>query len=124
MISEFKASEQKSRGRALVVEDNPLIAMDTQTLLEDIGFSPVIVLSSLSAGHADFADHDFSFAILDVQIGDDACVKYAEGLAVRGARIVFASGYSDGEGLPPFFRNHVVIGKPYTKAQLMELLQS
>lgn len=122
MTCEHNISKLRQLGAALVVEDNPLIAIDTQTMLQDIGFSPVEVLSKLSEGLETFANHIFSFAILDIRIGDEDSIRFAEALVERGSRIVFASGYSDAEGLPLSFRDHVVIGKPYTKAQLEAIL--
>jgi CheY-like chemotaxis protein len=122
MDFEHNVPKLKLLGAALVVEDNPIIAIDTQTILEDIGFSPVEVLASLSEGLQTLANHIFSFAILDVRIGDEDSIRFAERLAERGSRIVFASGYSDAESLPLPFRNHVIIGKPYTKAQLQAAL--
>ncbi|WP_425089689.1 response regulator [Stappia sp.] len=122
MTFEHNPPTLKLLGAALVVEDNPIIAIDTQTILEDIGFSPVEVLASLSEGLQTLANHIFSFAILDVRIGDEDSIRFAENLAERGSQIVFASGYSDAETLPPPFRNHVIIGKPYTKAQLEAVL--
>jgi DNA-binding NtrC family response regulator len=122
MTFEHNPPMLKLLGAALVVEDNPIIAIDTQTILQDLGFSPVEVLASLSEGLQTLANHIFSFAILDVRIGDEDSIRFAESLAKGGSQIVFASGYSDAETLPPTFRNHVIIGKPYTKAQLEAVL--
>jgi CheY-like chemotaxis protein len=122
MTFEHNPPMLKMLGAALVVEDNPIIAIDTQAILEDLGFSPVEVLASLSEGLQTLANHIFSFAILDVRIGDEDSIRFAESLAQRGSQIVFASGYSDAETLPTPFRNHVILGKPYTKAQLEAVL--
>ena len=57
MTFEHNPPMLKLLGAALVVEDNPIIAIDTQAILEDLGFSPVEVLSTLSEGLQTLANH-------------------------------------------------------------------
>lgn len=109
-------------GAALIVEDNPIIALDTQTMLEELGFSPVKVLTSLSEGLETIAKEIYNFVILDVKIGDDTSLKFAEMLLDKGTRFVFASGYSDTETMPEIFRNHAILSKPYTKDQIEKFI--
>ncbi|NVK35137.1 MAG: response regulator [Rhodobacteraceae bacterium] len=113
---------QRTLGAALVVEDNPIIALDTQTILEELGFSPVEILASLADGIETLANQIFNFVILDVNIADDTSLKFAELLLDRGTRFVFASGYSDSDSLPQMFRDHPILSKPYTKGQIAELV--
>lgn len=122
MKVERDASGKVELGPALVVEDNPIIALDTQTMLEDLGFAPVKVLTSLSEGIESLASHIYSFVILDVKIGDETSLKFAEILLDRGTRFVFASGYSDTDDLPAAFKDQTVLSKPYTKDQIRELI--
>lgn len=114
--------ERRQLGAALIVEDNPIIALDTQTMLEDLGFSPVKVLTSLAEGIETIAREIYNFVILDVKMGDDTSLKFAELLLARGTRFVFASGYSDTTEMPEIFRNHAILSKPYTKDQIQKLI--
>ena len=109
-------------GPALIVEDNALIAFDTQSMLEELGFSPVKILSALSDELESLAAQVFSFAILDLKLEDDASLQFAKILLERGTRFVFASGYVDGDGLPAPFEPHMVLNKPYTLDQLQQLI--
>jgi hypothetical protein len=49
----------EKRGAALVVEDNPIIALDTQMMLEELGFSPVETLANLAEAAEALAAHLF-----------------------------------------------------------------
>ncbi|WP_269586110.1 response regulator [Roseibium sp. Sym1] len=122
MISSTDMPLKGALGAALIVEDNPIIALDTQTMLEELGFMPVKVLTSLSEGIETIARELYNFVILDVKMGDDTSLKFAELLLDRGTRFVFASGYGDMESMPEIFRNHTILSKPYTKDQIASLL--
>jgi CheY-like chemotaxis protein len=112
----------EKRGAALVVEDNPIIALDTQMMLEELGFSPVETLANLAEAAEALAAHLFSFVILDVKIGDDTSLAFARQLLEKGTKFIFASGYSDLGPLPTDFEGHVILSKPYTKAQIDALI--
>lgn len=120
MTVEVDVSGKVPLGPALVIEDNPIIALDTQTMLEELGFAPVSVLTSLKEGIAALASNIYEFVILDVKIGDETSLKFAETLRDRGTRFVFASGYSDTDDLPAAFKDHTVLRKPYTREQIQE----
>lgn len=122
MTDEMIASDIKPSGAALIVEDNPIIALDTQIMLEEIGFAPVVVLNKLSDGLDALTGNLFSFVILDVRMGDETSLKFARLLIERGTRFVFASGYGDTDTLPREFKSHALLSKPYTKEQILELL--
>jgi DNA-binding NtrC family response regulator len=122
MTDEMSASDVKPSSAALIVEDNPIIALDTQMMLEEIDFAPVVVLNKLSDGLDALTGNLFSFVILDVRMGDETSLKFARLLIERGTRFVFASGYGDTDTLPHEFKSHALLSKPYTKEQILEFL--
>ncbi|POF28431.1 response regulator [Roseibium marinum] len=122
IISPDDNTAGKSRGAALVVEDNPIIALDTKTMLEELGFSPVTAVTRLADGIELLVDQIFCFAILDLQTGDTSSQDFAALLARRGLRFVFATGYGDASALPVEFQDRTILRKPYTKAQIEKLL--
>ncbi|MBN9669425.1 response regulator [Roseibium aggregatum] len=122
MASASDTFAHRKLGPALIVEDNPIIAVDTQSMLEELGFSPVEILTSLSEGLETLADQIYNFVILDVKIGDDTSLRYAEMLLEKGTRFVFATGYSEIGGLPSIFQSHAVLPKPYTKDQIEKFI--
>lgn len=109
-------------GPALVFEDNPLIAFDTQSMLEELGFAPVKILSSLAEGLEALAAQIYNFVVLDLKFGDDSSLELARVLMEKQTRFVFASGYAESEGLPLPFQGQAILSKPYTKDQLKQLI--
>ncbi|MHA7776896.1 response regulator [Roseibium sp. M-1] len=122
MTTESTAAAPASRGPALVVEDNPIIALDTQAMLEELGFSPVETLGNLTGGLETLAARLFSFVILDFRLGDETSLEFARQLLARGTNFAFASGYSDLETLRDQFQGRAVLSKPYTKEQIGALI--
>jgi len=122
MTTEHNSAASLSRGPALVVEDNPIIAFDTKVMLEELGFSPVETLTSLNAGHEAVTTQAFNFVILDVRLGDDTSLEFARQLMERGTNFAFASGYGDLGTLQDQFQGRTILGKPYTKEQIGALI--
>jgi len=109
------------RGPALVVEENPIIALDTQAMLEELGFSPVEILTTL-VDLDTVATRSFKFVILDFRLGDETSLQFARQLMEHGTNFVFASGYSDPGILQEQFQGRAILGKPYTKEQIGALI--
>ena len=109
------------RGPALVVDENPIIALDTKAMLEELGFSPVEILTTLE-GLDTVANRPFKFVILDFRLGDETSLEFARQLMERGTKIVFASGYGDPGILQEQFQGRAILGKPYTKEQIGALI--
>jgi CheY-like chemotaxis protein len=105
-----------------VVEDNPIIALDTQAMLEELGFAPVEILASLGGSLEALATRLFSFVILDFRLGDETRLDFARQLMARGTNFAFASGYADLGSLRDQFQGRAVLRKPYTKEQIGALI--
>src|SRR5437879_13812010 len=78
----------------LVVEDEPLIALDLRQNLESAG---AYVFAATQLSHAlQLAGHpDISAAVLDYRLGDGDCTPICTLLSERGIPFVFYSGYDD-----------------------------
>src|SRR5438045_2393681 len=78
----------------LVVEDEPLIALDLRQTLESAG---AYVFAATQLSHAlQLAGHpDISAAVLDYRLGDGDCTPICTLLSQRGIPFVFYSGYDD-----------------------------
>ena len=98
----------------LVVEDEPLIAMDIATVLEDEGAK---VTTTNTLKHAMLlAEHDgLAGAIVDHSLGDGDSAALRTRLKERGIPFLVHSGY-EVEGEP-------YLAKPATTEQLVEALK-
>ena len=79
----------------LVVEDNMIIALDTEDCLLSMGVRSVKVESTVSGALEAIAERTPDFAIVDFNLGVESSIPVAEELARRGVRFVLATGYSE-----------------------------
>ena len=81
----------------LIVEDEPLIALDIRRNFEAAG-ARVVVMRTLQTALAAVEDPDLSAAILDHALGKDDSSQLCERLKERDIPFVIHSGYSNLEG--------------------------
>ncbi|NKE44041.1 PAS domain-containing protein [Roseomonas frigidaquae] len=95
--AEEQARRSLRQKRILVVEDEPLVAMDVEAILHGLGCEVVgpaatlaeaLRLAEQEAGHLDGA-------VLDVNLGGHAAFPVANLLVQRDVPVVFATGYSE-----------------------------
>lgn len=99
----------------LLVEDNAMIAMNTEALLQDLGVQSVHVASNIAQAFALIDSVQFDFALLDLQLGNgENSIPIAARLVERGTQIVFATGYGDAPIITDNFGDMPVLKKPYT----------
>lgn len=108
--------------RVLVVEDESLVAMLLETILEDMGCTPVGPASNVDDGAAMARDTtELDAALLDVNVAGRQVFPVAEALRARGVPFVFSTGYGEG-GLPDEWRGNPTIQKPFTEAAVRDAL--
>ena len=108
--------------RVLVVEDESLVAMLLETILEDMGCTPVGPTGTVEDGLAIVADPaPLDAALLDVNVAGRQVFPVAEALKARGVPFVFSTGYGE-SGLPDAWRGHATVQKPFTEAAIREAL--
>lgn len=103
--------------RVLVVEDEPIIALNIQTVLLDLGYRPVGPAASLDEAAALIDQRKFDAAILDVTLPDGESYGLAESLVERGIPIMFATGRQI-ELPSPQLADAPSISKPFDLAEL------
>ena len=107
----------------LLVEDNAMIAMNTEALLQDLGVNVVHVASTVAQALALIDTHNFDFALLDLQLGDgENSIPIASRLVEHGTRIVFATGYGEAPIISDNFGDMPVLKKPYSFEDLAGML--
>jgi len=109
-------------GHVLLVEDSPIIAMNTEELLREIGVGEVRVAGSVvqALGHLDAMR--FDLALLDLNLGDETSLPIALRLTEEGVPIVFVTGFGDDLELPEQLRDTPILKKPYNYSDLEAIL--
>ncbi len=106
--------------RILVVEDEPLIAMEIEATLRDGGClivgpagEPGEALRLLASG--------CDAALLDANLGGEPVDELAAALTRAGIPFAFITGYGV-DGVPAAFRDRMIVSKPFGKEQLLACL--
>lgn len=108
--------------RALIVEDEALVAFLLEDILEEIGFVDSTVASRLREGLRLAREGAFDVAFLDVNLGDgERSFAIAEQLSKRGIPFAFVTGY-DRASLDGRFVDSPVLRKPFRKEDIQAFL--
>jgi CheY-like chemotaxis protein len=102
--------------RILIVEDEPLTAFDTETILADLGYHVVATLDDFDEALKRLDRDEVHLVIADVRLhGRDRGLELAKAARVKGVPTLLATGHEI-----PLSTSHAVgcIRKPYTERQL------
>jgi CheY-like chemotaxis protein len=109
--------------RILIVEDEPLVAFDNETMLADLGYEVVATLDSFGAAVAQLATEQVDLILTDLRLtGDRTGLDLARAAKVRGVAVLSATGHE----LPPEASKLAVgcLMKPYSERTLKNALNS
>jgi PAS domain S-box-containing protein len=109
--------------RLLVVEDEPLVALEIEAELTDAGAVVVGPAGSLEAAMRLIEGEPIDAALLDANLAGKPVDALAAALAARGVPFAFASGYGP-SGLPEGFRDRPLLGKPFGSEALVALVRT
>lgn len=107
--------------RVLLVEDEPLIAIDGDDTLRAMGVDDVVCVRSVTEGMIALDAKTFHAALLDLRLGQESSIPLAQRLAAMNIPFGFLTGFQD-HAIPQEFRDRPVVVKPFTAAQLGALL--
>jgi len=107
--------------RALIVEDEVLVAMLIEELLERLGYEVVAISSHLEQALELARTIEVDFALLDVNLNGKQSFPVAEMLRGRGIPFVFATGYGEGT-LDGAFSGVPLVQKPFSRDDLRAAL--
>lgn len=107
--------------RVLVIEDEPLIAMDVESQLEAAGCKVAATADSIDAARRLIEAGGFDLAIMDANLGGEPVDDLAAMLEQRGTPFLFATGYGP-EALPHAFGHIMTLTKPFAEADLIRAL--
>lgn len=108
--------------RILILEDDPLIALDLESILEADGHTIVGVCDSLKEARSRLGD-GFDFALLDIDLRDGKSFEIASALDARRTPFTFLSG-SRPSDVPDNLRRAPFLAKPYHQAAVIASVQA
>jgi len=108
--------------RVLIVEDEPLIAFDTEYFLSEEGFEIHATVDRVAAAIAALDGGDpIDLVLVDVRLADGSGIEVAEAAHARGVAALFVTGDCPGEA------RHVAAGclaKPYAQRDLLGAIRA
>lgn len=101
--------------RVLIVEDEPLVAFETEHSLGSEGFEVVATVDTVAEASRVLAEQQVDLVLLDVDLSDGSGVDVARVARQHGVCVVFATGNcpGDADGLA-----HGCLSKPYSARDL------
>ena len=107
----------------LIVEDDPIIALDVEDTVLGFGVKTVRTAPSVAKALDLIAQRPPDFALLDVGLIREKSFAVAERLEALKIPFAFITGYGADARLPPAFANRPWLAKPYSTDALQALLQ-
>jgi CheY-like chemotaxis protein len=117
------ASSDGMPGDVLIVEDDPIIALDFEDTILGFGVKTIRTAGNVARALAMIADRAPDFALLDVGLVREKSFAIAERLDALKIPFVFVTGYGADVRLPPAFADRPRLEKPYSSDALRALLK-
>ncbi len=108
--------------RAVLVEDQTIIAVDTESMLLDLGAASVHSFTTGDGAIAWLATAEVDVGVLDVSLGTATSFPVAEFLVQRAVPFIFTTGYGDSTMFPADFLKVPIVRKPYAIESLARAL--
>ena len=113
---------KRTINRVLVVEDEPLVAFDTEYLLGDAGYSVVATVDRVADAVTVVGDgRDVDLVLVDVRLADGSGVEVARAAHGRGVAVLFVTGNCPTEGRT---LAHGCLAKPYAARDLLAAIEA
>jgi PAS domain S-box-containing protein len=121
-VAEDSIGRPTLRGRrVLVVDDEPLVAMDLAAMLEEAGCTVEGPVATVEQAMQLLGKARFDAALLDINLAGIPVDGLAGALAKRNVPFAFVTGYGR-EMLPEGFREARIIAKPFSGEQVVTTL--
>ena len=113
---------QRSIARLLLVEDEPLVAFDTEHLLAEKGYTVVATVDRVADAQRLIGDGQaIDLVLVDVSLADGSGVEVARAASARGIPVLFVTGSC------PVEAETLAIGclaKPYPQRSLLAAIDA
>ncbi len=121
-MSSINITSSQSVGVVLVVEDNPIIALDIEDILHGMGAERVIICQTCADALRTLEFVDIHFALLDVHLHDETSFDVAKALQHAGKTFMFVSASSPYGEVIFGIKDVEYLPKPFSAAQLTAAL--
>jgi DNA-binding LytR/AlgR family response regulator len=118
------ASSDGMPGDVLIVEDDPIIALDFEDTILRFGVKTIRTAGNVARALSMIEDRAPDFALLDVGLVREKSFAVAERLDALKIPFVFVTGYGVNVGLPAALVDKPRLPKPYSSDALKALLRS
>jgi CheY-like chemotaxis protein len=108
----------------LVVEDDPIIAMDFEDTIRGFGVKTVRTAGSVTRALSLIEERAPDFALLDIGLLNENSFAVAERLEALGIPFAFVSGYDGAAALTDAFARKPRLPKPFTTEALKAALHN
>lgn len=115
------AGRGTERGVVLVVEDEPLIMLELETMLTDLGWDVAHLASDIDRAIELAQREALDVAILDVNVKGRTSFPVADILEKRKVPIILATGYST-DVIVENYPRATYLQKPYVRSDLAKAL--
>jgi DNA-binding response OmpR family regulator len=110
--------------RVLILEDEPIVAMDIEETLSDAGFTVPAVIPSVVDALKWLDAHVPDVVVLDIHLQDGACVDVVRRLVEKAVPFVVFTGSKPDEGnVDPLFKAGLWIEKPAPAMHIVAAVQ-
>ncbi|NTS64495.1 response regulator [Sphingomonas sp. HHU CXW] len=115
--------KQRSIARLLVVEDEPLIAFDTERMLREHGYEVIATVDRVADARREIASatEKVDLILADVQLADGSGVEVARAASERSIPVMFVTS-----ACPPEARALAVgfLAKPFLERDLLNAIEA
>ena len=108
----------------LLVEDQALIAIDTEDTVRKLGANLVRLAANVSQSKAEIAAAQPDFAILDYNLGSETSAEIADLLLDMAVPFLFVTGYGDNLTIPDRFKHVPIVRKPVSATALAARIEA
>lgn len=107
--------------RLLIVEDEPLIAFDTEHFLTEAEFQIVATVDRVADAVARLDDGEIHLVLVDMNLADGSGLDVARAASANGVAVLFVTG-SVPDGAEEFA--HGCLTKPYAQRALLKAIEA
>lgn len=123
MSERGNGSQNSSRGRVLLVEDEMLVSMLIEDMLDELGYEITGPVARLENAVSAAQEEQLVAAVLDLNLNGRNTYSVAETLQKRGIPFIFATGYGVSV-LSERFQHVPTLQKPFQLVDLSRALDS